>query len=78
LVDSHAPNHVNAPPTKAPKNTHLKSAVAAVEYFVIYGDWSDLFDIAAAYAFSICEAHAFLDGNKRTALGACLGARIER
>ena len=51
---------------------HLESAAKAVEHFVIYGDWSDLFDIAAAYAFHISEAHAFLDGNKRTALGASL------
>ena len=26
-----------------------------------------LADIAAAYAFGICKAHAFVDGNKRTA-----------
>lgn len=28
----------------------------------------DLSDIAAAYAFGIAKAHAFVDGNKRTAL----------
>ena len=27
----------------------------------------DMFDIAAAYAFSLTKAHAFHDGNKRTA-----------
>ena len=32
----------------------------------------DLFEIAAAYAFHIAEAQAFLDGNKRTAIGAAL------
>ena len=32
----------------------------------------DLFDIAAAYAYHIAEAQAFLDGNKRTAVAACL------
>lgn len=32
----------------------------------------DLFDIAAAYAFHIAEAQAFLDGNKRTAVAAAL------
>lgn len=31
----------------------------------------DLFDVAAAYAFHIAEAQAFLDGNKRTAVAAC-------
>jgi prophage maintenance system killer protein len=29
-------------------------------------------DIAAAYAFHIAEAQAYLDGNKRTAVGAAL------
>lgn len=32
-----------------------------------YGD-PDVFDLAAAYAFGIAKAHAFIDGNKRTAL----------
>ncbi|SEN47859.1 type II toxin-antitoxin system death-on-curing family toxin [Palleronia pelagia] len=31
-----------------------------------YGD-PDLFELAAAYAFGIAKAHAFIDGNKRTA-----------
>jgi death-on-curing protein len=32
----------------------------------------DLHEIAAGYAFHIAEAQAFLDGNKRTAIGAAL------
>ena len=28
----------------------------------------DAFDLAAAYAFGICQGHAFVDGNKRTSL----------
>lgn len=32
----------------------------------------DAFDIAAAYAFGIAKAHAFVDGNKRTGLVAAL------
>ena len=32
----------------------------------VYED-ADLFDIAAAYAYGIAKAHAFVDGNKRTA-----------
>ncbi len=31
-----------------------------------------LFEMAAAYLFHICNNHPFLDGNKRTALAACL------
>lgn len=33
---------------------------------------ADLFMLAAAYAFGIAKNHAFLDGNKRTAWGACI------
>lgn len=33
---------------------------------------SDLFHMAAAYAYHICQDHPFLDGNKRTALAAAL------
>ena len=36
-----------------------------------YGN-ADLFGVAAAYAFHIAEAQAFLDGNKRTAIAAAL------
>jgi death-on-curing protein len=33
---------------------------------------SDPLEIAAAYLFYLCRNHAFIDGNKRTALAACL------
>lgn len=33
---------------------------------------ADVFDIAAAYAFGLAKAHAFVDGNKRTAVVAAL------
>lgn len=32
----------------------------------------DLFEMAAAYLFHISRNHAFVDGNKRTALACCL------
>jgi len=32
----------------------------------------DLFEMAAAYAFHICQNHPFVDGNKRTALACAL------
>ena len=31
-----------------------------------------IFDMASAYLFHICQNHAFMDGNKRTALATCL------
>ena len=33
---------------------------------------SDPMELAAAYLFYLCRNHAFVDGNKRTALAACL------
>jgi death-on-curing protein len=31
-----------------------------------------VFDVAASYAYHLAEAQAFIDGNKRTAVGAAL------
>ena len=33
---------------------------------------ADLFEMAAAYAFHICQNHPFIDGNKRVALASAL------
>ena len=33
---------------------------------------SDPIEIAAAYLYYLCKNHPFVDGNKRTALAACL------
>ena len=33
---------------------------------------SDLFEMAAAYAFHLCQNHPFIDGNKRVALASAL------
>jgi death-on-curing protein len=32
----------------------------------------DIYEMAAAYAFHICQDHPFIDGNKRTALASAL------
>jgi death on curing protein len=51
----------------------LESAVAAPQA-TMRGQplITDPVEIAAAYLFYICGNHAFIDGNKRTALAACL------
>ena len=49
----------------------LESAVIQPCNLWLYGQ-GDLFDTAAAYAFHVAQAQAFLDGNKRTGLGAAL------
>ena len=51
----------------------LESAVAAPQ--AGYGGksvYADVVEVAAAYLFYLCRNHPFVDGNKRTALGACL------
>lgn len=51
----------------------LESAVAAPQASIGgQSPYSDLAEVAAAYLFYLCRNHPFIDGNKRTALGACL------
>lgn len=45
----------------------LDSALARPENLYVYDENSDLFTLAAAYAFGIVKNHAFIDGNKRAA-----------
>lgn len=51
----------------------LESAVAAPQATFggksVYGS---LVEVAAAYLFYLCRNHAFVDGNKRVALGSCI------
>lgn len=47
----------------------LESAITAAENRAYY-DKAPLAVCAAAYAFHLCQAHAFLDGNKRIAAAA--------
>lgn len=51
----------------------LESALMQPQNTWLYNAAADLFDIAAAYAFHLTKNHAFVDGNKRTALHAALG-----
>jgi death-on-curing protein len=51
----------------------LESAIAAPQ--ATFGGesvFADLVEVAAAYLFYLCRNHPYIDGNKRTALGACL------
>lgn len=51
----------------------LESAAAQPEASFA-GEWlhKDLYEMAAAYAYHICQNHPFVDGNKRTALASAL------
>lgn len=51
----------------------LESAVAAPQATMMGQPlMAEPIEVAAAYLFYICSNHAFIDGNKRTALAACL------
>ncbi len=43
----------------------LEAALDRPRNLIAYGE-PDIFDLAAAYAFGLCQGHAFVDGNKRT------------
>ena len=47
--------------------TLLEAAFARPRNKAEYEKGADLFSLASAYAFGIAKAHAFTDGNKRTA-----------
>lgn len=51
----------------------LESALAQPEGSFA-GEWlhEDHYEMAAAYAYYLCQNHPFIDGNKRTALAAAL------
>lgn len=46
----------------------LESALERIEFSIFYEGISDIFDIAALYAFALAQGHVFNDANKRTAL----------
>ncbi len=51
----------------------LHSAVAAPQATIGgQSPFADIIEVAAAYLFYLCRNHAFVDGNKRTALTAAL------
>lgn len=51
----------------------LESAVAAPQASVGgQSPFVDRIEVAGAYLYYLCSNHPFIDGNKRTALGACL------
>ncbi len=54
-------------------NVLLASAVAAPQAsFGGKSPYRELAEVAAAYLYYLCRNHPLIDGNKRTALGACI------
>jgi death-on-curing protein len=56
------------------RDIHLLQSALAQPEASFGGEWlhADLFEMASAYAFHICQNHPFVDGNKRTALVAAI------
>ena len=56
------------------RDLNLLSSAVAMPSASFSGEFlhSDIFEMAAAYAFHISQNHPFIDGNKRTALASAL------
>src|SRR4030066_2255730 len=56
------------------RDMSLLSSAVAMPYASFSGSFlhADIYEMAAAYAFHICQNHPFVDGNKRTALASAL------
>ncbi len=60
--------------TEGLRDTGLLASALAMPAATYDGQFlhPNLFEMAAAYLFHLCNNHPFLDGNKRTALATCL------
>jgi len=56
------------------RDINFLSSAIAMPHASFHGEFfqNDIYEMAAAYAFHICNKHPFLDGNKRTALASAL------
>ncbi len=52
------------------RDIHLLSSALAIPQATFDGEYlhSDVFEMAAAYGYHICQNHPFIDGNKRVGL----------
>jgi len=74
VVDIHADQIARYGGSDGIRNINLLSAAVAMPFASFSGEYfhSDIYEMAAAYAFHICQNHPFVDGNKRTALASAL------
>lgn len=56
------------------RDSMLLSSAVAMPEARFSGNYlhADIFEMAAAYLFHLCQNHPFVDGNKRVALASCL------
>ena len=74
LIEIHNDQIANYGGDPGVRDINLLSSALAVPQSTYDGTFlhKDLFEMAAAYAYHICQNHPFVDGNKRVALVAAL------
>jgi death-on-curing protein len=74
IIDIHADQILNYGGAPGIRDMNLLSSAVAMPSASVGGDYlhSDIFEMAAAYAFHISQNHPFIDGNKRAALASAL------
>ena len=74
VVDIHADQIERYGGAGGIRDINLLSSAIAVPFASFPSEYlhRDIFEMAAAYAFHICQNHPFVDGNKRTALASAL------
>lgn len=74
VIEIHADQIERYGGSKGVRDMGLLSSATAMPYASFSSEFlhSDIYEMAAAYAFHICQNHPFIDGNKRTALASAL------
>ncbi len=74
VIEIHADQIARYGGSNGVRDINLLSSAAAMPYASFSNSFlhSDIYEMAAAYAFHICQNHPFVDGNKRTALASAL------
>lgn len=74
VIEIHADQIERYSGSKGVRDMGLLSSATAMPYASFSSEFlhSDIYEMAAAYAFHICQNHPFIDGNKRTALASAL------
>ena len=74
VVDIHADQITRYGGADGVRDINLLSSAVAMPLASFSNNYlhTDIYEMAAAYAFHICQNHPFVDGNKRTALAAAL------
>jgi death-on-curing protein len=74
VIEIHADQIARYGGSEGVRDINLLSSAVAMPFASFSGSFlhADIFEMAAAYAFHVCQNHPFVDGNKRTALASAL------